>query len=89
MELVIGITFLSNCDNQCRTLQFLYLTSDKKSFDDLSDFPLKFQTFDPNSNESPTEYFIENVILCKFISFKNEKYLFFVFPNFRSNFKIL
>jgi len=62
LELFVQINFLSYCDNLCQSIQLYYLTSDKNPFGNLS---LKFVMSDNNSIESPTEYSIQNVILCK------------------------
>jgi hypothetical protein len=61
------------CTDICRLIEVNRLISDINL---LGNSSLKFFVRESDSRESSIEYYIENVVLCKFISFKTKKIYF-------------
>jgi hypothetical protein len=62
LNLFVGIDFPLNCDDKCRSVEVDRMTLFRNPF---NDFSLKFLSISNKSNKKLTEYYIENVALCK------------------------
>jgi hypothetical protein len=63
VELFVGINFPSHCNYACRSVELRRLTSD---INQLGNSALTFSVRKRNSKGALIEYYIQNIVLCKF-----------------------